>query len=258
VNNLRLLFDVGNTHIVVGVFERDFLYTWRIGTKSFETEDELFSHLSPLFSRENIKEEDIDSVIISSVVPSVNYILNKFADKYFKSEAIFVTPKNLKNIELKVDYPNEVGADRIANVLALKKYYGENAIAIDFGTAITIDVLYEGDFIGGSIIPGINTQMMALFSKTAKLPQVELKFLEYSVGKNTIDNIQIGIIKTVVYGIQQLLKDIEKEYKRKFEIVITGGIGKSLQGIIPEFNNYDAYLTLKGLNVFYDLMKGAV
>jgi len=98
--------------------------------------------------------------------------------------------------------------------------------------------------------------MMALFSKTAKLPQVELKFLDYSVGKNTIDNIQIGIIKTVVYGIQQLLKDIEKEYKRKFEIVITGGIGKSLQGVIREFNNYDPYLTLKGLNVFYDLVKG--
>lgn len=253
---MRLLFDVGNTHIVVGIYKKEILHTWRIGTKSFETEDELYAHLYPLFNRENIKEKDIDSVVISSVVPSINYILNKLAQKYFNSEAVFVNAKYLNGIELKVDYPNEVGADRIANILALKKYYGKNAISIDFGTAITIDVLYEGNFIGGSIIPGINTQMMALFSKTAKLPQVELKFLDYSVGKNTIDNIQIGIIKTVVYGIQQLLKDIEKEYKRKFEIVITGGIGKSLQGVIREFNNYDPYLTLKGLNVFYDLVKG--
>ncbi|WGS65481.1 type III pantothenate kinase [Marinitoga aeolica] len=253
---MRLLFDVGNTHIVVGIYEEKILHTWRIGTKSFETEDELYSHLFPLFNRENIKEKDIDSVVISSVVPSVNYILAKFAQKYYKSDAIFVNSQYLNSIELKVDYPNEVGADRIANILALKKYYGENAIAIDFGTAITIDVLYEGNFIGGAIIPGINTQMMALFSKTAKLPQVELEFLDYSVGKNTIDNIQIGIIKTVVYGIQQLLKDIESEYKKEFKIVITGGIGKSLKGIIPEFNHYDPYLTLKGLNTFYELMKG--
>ncbi|WP_129410026.1 type III pantothenate kinase [Marinitoga lauensis] len=254
---MRLLFDVGNTHIVIGTYENDkFIQTWRIGTKSFETEDELFSHLYPLFKREKIDENDIKTVIISSVVPSINYILGKLAVKYFNTESIFVNAKEIKSIKLDVDYPNEVGADRIANILALKEYYGENAIAIDFGTAITIDVLYEGNFIGGAIIPGINTQMMALFSKTAKLPQVELEFLDYSVGKNTIDNIQIGIIKTVVYGIQQLLKDIENEYKKEFKIVITGGIGKSLKGIIPEFNHYDPYLTLKGLNAFYDLMKG--
>ncbi|WP_072865876.1 type III pantothenate kinase [Marinitoga hydrogenitolerans] len=255
---MRLLFDVGNTHIVVGLFEKDFLQTWRIGTKSFETEDELYSHLFPLLNRLNIYERDINAVIISSVVPSVNYILDKYAQKYYGVEAIFVSSNKLNGMKLKVDYPNEVGADRIANALALRKYYSKNSIAVDFGTAITIDVIYNGDFIGGSIIPGINTQMMALFSKTAKLPQVELKFLDYSVGKNTIDNIQIGIIKTVVYGIQQLLKDIEKEYKTKFDIVITGGIGKSLQNIIPEFENYDPYLTLKGLNVFYDLMKGEI
>ncbi|KAF2956106.1 type III pantothenate kinase [Marinitoga sp. 38H-ov] len=253
---MRLLFDVGNTHIVIGLFKDNFINTWRIGTKSFETEDELYSHLYPLFKREQIDEIEINSVIISSVVPSINYILGKFAQKYFNTEAIFVNSKNLNNMKLNVDYPNEVGADRIANALALKKYYGENAIAIDFGTAITIDVLYNGNFIGGSIIPGINTQMMALFSKTAKLPQVELKFLDYSVGKNTIDNIQIGIIKTVVYGIQRLLLDIKNEYNTHFNIVITGGIGKSLQGIIPEFNNYDPYLTLKGVNVFYEILKG--
>jgi len=256
VNELRLLFDVGNTHIVIGLFEGKFINTWRIGTKSFETEDELYSHLYPLFIRENIKENEINSIVISSVVPSVNYILGKFAQKYFNTEAFFVNSKSLNNMILEVDYPNEVGADRIANALALKKYYGENAIGIDFGTAITIDVLYNGNFIGGSIIPGINTQMMALFSKTAKLPQVELKFLDYSVGKNTIDNIQIGIIKTVVYGIQRLLYEIKNEYNTEFNIVITGGIGKSLQGIIPEFNNYDPYLTLKGVNVFYEIMKG--
>ncbi|GAB6188266.1 type III pantothenate kinase [Marinitoga arctica] len=253
---MRLLFDVGNTHIVIGIYDGKFLNTWRIGTKSFETEDELYSHLIPLFNRENINESNIDSVVISSVVPSINYILGKVAQKYFSVDAVFVNSNNLNNMKLLVDYPNEVGADRIANALALKEYYSDNAISIDFGTAITIDVLYKGNFIGGSIIPGIKTQMMALFSKTAKLPQVELKFLDYSVGKNTIDNIQIGIIKTVVYGIQQLLKDIEKEYKTKFDIVITGGIGKSLQNIIPEFSNYDPYLTLKGLNVFYELMKG--
>ncbi|NUU99179.1 pantothenate kinase [Marinitoga sp. 1154] len=250
---MRLLFDVGNTHIVVGLYENQFLSVWRIGTQSFETEDELYSHLFPLLNRINIGEKDINAVVISSVVPSVNYILSRYAKKYYNVDAVFVSGIKIKDMKLDVDYPKEVGADRVANVLALKKYYGNNAIGIDFGTAITIDVVYKGNFIGGSIIPGINTQMMSLFSKTAKLPQVELKFLNYSVGKNTIDNIQIGIIKTVVYGIQQLLKDIEKEYDTKFKIVITGGIGKSLKGVIPEFNIYDQYLTLKGLNVFYEM-----
>ncbi|NUU97943.1 type III pantothenate kinase [Marinitoga sp. 1138] len=253
---MRLLFDVGNTHMVIGLFENDFLKTWRIGTKSFETEDELFSHLYSLLSREGISENEIDTVIISSVVPSVNYILEKYASKYFNVEAIFVNAAQLKGMELRVDYPREVGADRIVNALALKKYYGNNAISIDFGTAITIDVVYNGDFIGGAIIPGINTQMMALFSKTAKLPQVEFKFLDYTVGKNTIDNIQIGIIKTVVYGIQKLISEIKKEYNTDFKVVLTGGIGRSLKGVIKEFEVYDQYLTLKGLNVYYDLLKG--
>jgi type III pantothenate kinase len=249
---MELVFDIGNTHTVIGLhLQNHHFKIWRTGTHSFESEDELFAQLYTLFQFSDIPIQSIDMLGVASVVPSVNYMLAKLGQKYFHTDTIFVNPKaRVFNIDYKVDYPQEIGADRLANVIAAKKEYGDDVIAIDFGTAITIDVLQKGDFTGGAILPGFTTAMLALFSKTAQLPQVELRIPEHSVGTNTIDNIQIGILKIPILGIERLLEQIHVETRTEYTIVCTGGTGKLLQGCSDLFHHYDADLTLKGIRYF--------
>jgi len=249
---MELLFDIGNTHTLIDTLP-DFIYVKdaESGTKSFETEDELFSHLYTLFHFSEVKIKDIDMVGVASVVPSVNYMLTKLGKKYFNTSTTFVNPKaHVLDIEYCVDYPQEIGADRLANVIASKKEYGDNVIAIDFGTAITIDILQNGNFTGGAILPGFNMSMLALFSNTAQLPQVELCIPDHSVGTNTVDNIQIGLLKIPVLGIERLIDEIKAETATDYKVVCTGGIGKLLQGSSELFKHYDPDLTLKGIRYF--------
>ena len=249
---MELLFDIGNTHTVVGLHLRDMTFKiWRIGTRSFASEDELFSKLYTLFQVSGVQTGDISAIGIASVVPSVNYILSKLGLKYFQIAPRFVTPEaRVFDIDYQVDYPQEIGADRLANVFAARKIYGENSIAIDFGTAITIDVIQQGNFCGGAILPGFHTSMLALFSNTAQLPQVEFEIPDYSVGTNTTDNIQIGILKISILGIERLIEEITRETACNYNIVTTGGIGKFLQGSSYIFDAYDPDLTLKGILYF--------
>ena len=249
---MELLFDIGNTHTVVGLHLGNMHFKiWRIGSASFASEDELFSKLYTLFHVSGVQTQDIAAIGIASVVPSVNYILNKLGSKYFQLAPHFVTPEaRVFDIEYLADYPQEIGADRLANVFAARKIYGENSIAIDFGTAITIDVIQQGNFTGGAILPGFHTSMLALFSNTAQLPQVELEIPKHSVGTNTIDNIQIGILKISILGIERLIEEIKQETSCDYRVVATGGIGKFLQGSSSIFETYDPDLTLKGILYF--------
>lgn len=246
---MELLFDIGNTNTVVGVHLADSSFKiWRIGTNSFETEDELFALLYTLFQVSHIHPNNINSIGIASVVPSINYILNKLGEKYFHVPVRFLNANaNVFDIAYHADYPQEIGADRIANVIAAKKEYGKHVIAIDFGSAITVDVIRDGDFVGGAILPGFKMSMLALFSNTAQLPQVELQIPEYSLGTNTIDNIQIGILKITILGIERLVEEIQRETATQYQVVCTGGVGKLLQGNSPLLQHYDPDLTLKGI-----------
>ncbi|PID56264.1 pantothenate kinase [candidate division KSB3 bacterium] len=249
---MELLFDIGNTHTVVGLHLGDMRFKiWRIGSNSFASEDELFAELYTLFQVAGIQTTDIDAIGIASVVPSVNYIFSKLGTKYFHHLPCFVTPDlRVFGIAYQVDHPQEIGADRLANVFAAQKIYGKNSIAIDFGTAITIDVIRGGDFYGGAILPGFRTSMLALFSNTAQLPQVALEIPTHSVGTNTIDNIQIGILKISILGIKQLIEEIKQETGCDYRLVTTGGIGQFLQKSSDLFTIYDPDLTLKGILYF--------
>ncbi len=249
---MELVFDIGNTHTVIGLHLQDQHFKiWRTGTRSFESEDELFAQLYTLFQYSGIQARDITMLGVASVVPSVNYVLAKLSQKYFHTDMVFVNHRaRVFDIDYVVDYPQEIGADRLANVIAAKKEYGDNVIAIDFGTAITIDVLQHGNFTGGAILPGFNTAMLALFSNTAQLPQVELRIPDHSVGTNTTDNIQIGILKIPILGIECLLEQIQTETGTSYTVVCTGGTGKLLQGRSNLFQHYDPDLTLKGICYF--------
>ena len=257
---MELLCDIGNTNTVVGLHQPDHTFKiWRMSTKAFETEDEVFSRLYTLFQVAGIRIDDISDLGVASVVPSVNYIFAKLGEKYFNKRVVFVNPwERVFEIEYKVDYPQEIGPDRLANVIAAKKEYGDNVIAVDFGTAITIDVVQDGNFTGGAILPGFRMAMMALFSDTAQLPQVELQIPNYSLGTNTIDNIQIGILKITILGIERLIDEITRETGKKFRIISTGGMGKTLKGSSYIFETYDPDLTLKGILYFLHHFRPAI
>jgi type III pantothenate kinase len=249
---MELLFDVGNTHTVIGlhVKERQFK-TWRTSTKSLETEDELFAQVYTLFQFSGIAIADVQRVGVASVVPPVNYLFVKLGQKYFNTTAVFVNSKvRVFDIGYRVDYPQEIGADRLANVIAAKRDYGDNVIVVDFGTAITIDVLQQGNFTGGAILPGFSTAMRALFSNTAQLPQVELSIPAHHIGTNTIDNIQIGILKITLLGIERLIELISKDTAVPYITVCTGGASKLLHGQTTVFHHYDPDLTLRGIQYF--------
>ncbi|MDO7977650.1 type III pantothenate kinase [Oceanotoga teriensis] len=254
---MELLFDIGNSHTVLGVKNNNNFTTWRIGTKSFETEDELFSIIKILFDNKNIKIDTIKDIGISNVVPSKAYILEKFSKKYFSLDSIFVSPfQNVYNIKYMADYPAQIGADRISNVIASKLEYGQNCITLDFGTAITLDVLKNGNFVGGSITPGFKTSMMALFSNTAQVPQIELNIPDYNYGTNTDDNVQIGIIKTILYGLETLIEKIKEQDSINYKIITTGGMAKNLKTNSYIFKNFDENLTLKGISYYMKYLRG--
>lgn len=245
-----LLFDVGNTHTTVAVTDdgKDFV-TYRIATKKYETEDELYVFLKNLF-KENFKNMPI---VVSSVVPSVNIVFEYFANKYGNGEIFFVSSIDYNKIRWNVSYPKEIGADRVCDVIAAYKDYGKNCIIIDYGTAITLEVLMDGVYEGGVIMPGFAMMIESLFKGTAKLPLVEIKPYEGFIGKDTETNIRIGTINATVGAIKYLVDEIKKEFNDEPKIIHTGGQSLYVQAVVDGI--IDRNLTLRGMYYFYEEKK---
>ncbi|MDI3472416.1 MAG: type pantothenate kinase [Thermotogaceae bacterium] len=243
---MYLLIDIGNTHTVIGKSDgQKIISNWRIGTKRFETEDELYSILKSLGIL-----DDINKVAVASVVPSVDKSIRYFCKKYFDFTPVFVSAPECKLINWNVKYPKEIGADRVANVLAAYKLFKTSTIIIDFGTAITIDVLIDNNYEGGAILPGFNTSIMALFANTAKLPQVDLKVLSTPIGKDTEENIQLGVVMGTVKAIDCLIEDIKKFTNKDFLVIATGGNSTIARELSKHIEIVDYQLTLKGILEF--------
>ena len=173
---MLLAVDVGNTNIVLGVYERNkLLISWRVSTNRLQTSDEYGVILKNLFKQAQMDTNALEGIIISSVVPPLMYALEEMAQRYFHLKPLIIGPGIKTGLNLAVDNPKEVGADRIANAVAGYELYGGPLIIVDFGTATTFDAISErGDYLGGAIAPGISISTEALFEKAAKLPRVEL------------------------------------------------------------------------------------
>ncbi|ODN30844.1 type III pantothenate kinase [Fervidobacterium thailandense] len=245
-----LLFDVGNTHTTVALTSdgKEFK-KFRISTQRYETEDELYVFLRTLFG----EMVNAKPIVVSSVVPSVNIIFEYFASKYGSGEVYFVKAEDYDGIVWAVNYPKEIGADRVCDVIAAFKEYGPNCIVVDYGTAITIEVLKEGRYEGGAILPGFKMMVHALFRGTAKLPQVELKPYDGFVGKDTDSNIRIGTINATVGAVKYLVENISREYRENPVIVHTGGQASLVAGWLDGIVDPD--LTLRGMYYFYEAKK---
>ncbi len=245
-----LLIDVGNTNVVFGLTKdgKNFV-EWRLATQKFGTEDELFVMISSLLLHDGVQIGDLKSVVISSVVPALNYVFQRFVEKYLNVEHHWIEASNDLGVIWNVKNPSEIGADRVANVLGVIDET-KNAIIIDAGTAITIDVLRSGSYEGGAILPGLMTAAYSLFEKAAKLPQVDLYPSVNFVGKDTAENIRIGIVKGTAHAINGLVKDIMTIYEETPVIYLTGGHGT----ILTRFVKHDKFLldlTLRGMYNFW-------
>ena len=247
---------VGNTNIKFAVYDGErFLLSFRVATEHKKTSDEYGGQLLSILKNNGIDYKEISGGIISSVVPQLDYTLERACRTYLKINPLMLAPGLKTGLNLKVDNAREVGADRVVNNVAAVKKYGFPLIIIDFGTATTFNVINEkSDFVGGVIAPGIKGSLESLVNGTAKLPRVEIERPCCVIGKNTVTNMQSGI----VYGFAGLLEYLVKKIKNEMKcdgvkVIATGGFSEVIAKEINCIDCVDKLLTLDGLKYLYYL-----
>jgi type III pantothenate kinase len=251
VSNL-LVVDVGNTNIVIGIYQRDALASsWRLATARERTSDEYGILARQLVGQELVR--GLEGAIVSSVVPPLNHSIASMIRKFFGLDAMFVEPGVRTGIAIQTDNPQEVGADRIVNCVAAHAEYGGPAIIVDFGTATTFDVVTEdARYVGGVIAPGLTISAEALFARAARLPRVDIRKPESVIGTNTIVNMQSGIFYGYLGLVDGILGRMKREVPDVKTIIATGGLASLLATESEHIVHVDDDLTLKGLKIIYE------
>lgn len=250
---MLLALDVGNTNIVIGVFENQDLKThFRVSTALNRTADEYGEQLLSLLTYSGIRQDDIDDVIISTVVPPITDNLRVMAHKYFKSDALFVDPGIKIGMNIRYENPKEVGADRIVNAVAAISLYGAPAIVVDFGTATTFCAINEkAEYLGGAISPGIGISIEALFRAAAKLQRVEIRKPESIIGRTTVEAMQSGIYYGFVGQVDYIVRRLKKELGGEPKVIATGGFAELIATDSETIDEVQPLLTLEGLRIIY-------
>ena len=247
--------DVGNTNIKTALFENgEMKQYWRISTNKTYTSDEYGLILTGLFAHAGLKLDVVEGIVMSSVVPTINFTLEHMCKNYFGKTPMMVAPGIKTGINLKYENPRELGSDRIANAVAAQAEYGGPCIFIDFGTATTFGAIDDqGTFVGGCICPGLKLTSEALVSGTAKLPRFELVRPENVISRTTVTNLQAGVIYGYIGQVDYLVRKFRKELHAPNALVVaTGGMARMVaeeDGIIDKL---DGILTLKGLRLLYE------
>jgi type III pantothenate kinase len=252
---MLLAIDIGNTNVVLGVFEgKHLVENWRVGTKTQITPDEYAMILKDLFNFGGLEFKRIDGVIISTVVPPLLPVMTEMSKKYFHIEPMVVTHEIRSGITIHYDNPKEIGADRIVNAAAAYKLYGGPVIIVDFGTATTFcAVTREGEYLGGAISPGIKISAEALFQRAAKLPRVELTKPRSVIGTDTISAMQAGIIYGYAGLVDGIVERMKKELSPEAKVVATGGLAELVSPETKSIQEIKPHLTLEGLRLLYDI-----
>ena len=251
-----ICMDVGNTNIKYALFDCEKLaLSFRVATEHKKTSDEYGGQLLSILGNNGIKANEITGGIISSVVPQLDYTLERMCHTYIKIKPLLLAPGLKTGLNLRVDNAKEVGADRVVNNVAAVRKYGAPLIVVDFGTATTFNVIdAKGEFIGGVIAPGIKGSLDSLVNGTAKLPRVEIERPANVIGKNTVTNMQSGIVYGFAGLVEYLVRKIKREIKcDEVKTVATGGFSEIIAREISCIDVVDKLLTLEGLKYLYDL-----
>ncbi len=255
---MLLVIDVGNTNITLGVFEDvNLKASFRLTTNTDRTSDEYGLVLCDLLKARNIGIKEITSVTIASVVPKLMHSLGSGIIKYLGITPLVVGIGTKTGIKVNTTNPKEVGADRVVDAVAAYEIYGGPVLVIDFGTAITYDLITaDGTLVAAVTCPGLRIAANALWTETAKLPEIEIAMPDTILAKDTITSMQAGLVFGCIgqteYIVKRMLKEAEIE---KCRVIATGGLGKIISDATEVIEVYDPNLTLKGLKIISDKNK---
>lgn len=251
---MLLVIDVGNTNIVLGVYkDTELLDHWRISTDRQRTTDEYGVLIRELFYLNDLRADDINAIIISSVVPPVVPTLDRMCQRYFGLSPLLIGPGVKTGMDIRYDNPREVGADRIVNAVAAYEKYGGPVIIVDFGTATTFCAVdAKGVYLGGSICPGIGISTEALVQRTAKLPRIELKRTDSVICRNTIESMQAGVFYGFVGQVEGIVSRMRRELDMSARVVATGGLAVVIAPATKAIDVVEPMLTLEGLRIIYE------
>ena len=254
-----IVVDVGNTNITIGMFCQDKIVGhYRMTTQMTRTSDEYGVLLRDFLTDAGFKAEEVEDVVIASVVPSIMYSFNHAIKKYFHVTPIVVGPGIKTGIKIGAENPKEVGADLIVDAVAVKELYGGPAIVIDFGTATTYElILADGTLDSVVICPGIRLSAQALFSGTAKIPNIEIRKPKTILGKETTVCLQAGLFYGTIGQVEYIVdKMIEESGLKDVKVIATGGLGRIIANETKKIQVYDNMLTLQGLRLIRNRCRG--
>src|ERR1039457_5764814 len=255
---MLLALDVGNTNTKLG------LYRLHLVEASFAAHPRLTTHRAPnageygalfinLFQMKGIDPAQVKHIIISSVVPPVESTLRQMCETYFHIEPLFVEPGIKTGMQVLVDNPTELGADRLADCIAAFERYGGPCIVVDFGTATKFEVISErGEYLGGAIAPGLGLSAEALFSRAARLSRIDIKRPAKVIGTNTVGHLQSGLYYGYIGLVDGILERIVAELGTQPHVIATGGLARMISADSRYIAEIDDLLTLDGLRILFE------
>jgi type III pantothenate kinase len=265
---MLLVLDVGNTNTVLGVYSAEeprsggasggkptseLVAHWRVATIRTQTVDEYGVLFRNLFAMANIKVSEVRGIVISSVVPPMDSTLREVCERYFSVKPLFIEPGVKTGMPVHYDNPAEVGADRVVNGVAAFEKYGGPCIVVDFGTATTFDVVSKkGEYMGGVIAFGLGISADALFSRTARLPRVEIRKPRAIIGTNTVGSLQSGLYYGYIGLVDGILERLLAEMGSEVKVIATGGLATLIASGSKYIHSVDDLLTLDGLRIIWD------
>lgn len=250
--------DIGNSNIKYAIFDgNDMKASFRVTSQKNATSDEYGVIVRDLLRSADIPREKLEGVIMSSVIPSLNYTMEHMCRDYLGLTPLIVGPGIKTGLNIKADNPKEVGADIIVDSVSAIHRYGKGMpiICIDFGTATTFDIISEkGELIGVVISPGIRGSLDSLVNNTASLPSIELEMPPSILAKNTVNCMQAGVIYGFAGLVDNIVSKIKEELKRSdTKVIATGGMGKIIHKEAKFIDKFDQTLTLNGLRIIYEM-----